>query len=133
MFKQAFRLAFVALIWKQYKALIVSTLILFFYIFLIGNIHDDYLAHLKLQDNSASTGLSFILKWSAYAGGLILYFVFHWWRGRNQAKTEQSGQSENSIQERSKAIASIEEDPFAEIRERENLRSRADFLMDDKD
>ena len=133
MFKQAFRLAFVALIWKQYKALIVSTLLLFFYIFLVGNIHDDYLAHLKLQDSTASTGMSFILKWGAYAGGLVLYFIFHWWRGRFREPDEQIGESKSSPRKNPKPMVSIEDDPSAEIRERDNLRSRADFLMEDKD
>lgn len=128
MFKQAFRLAFVAIIWKQYKALIVSTFLLFFYIFLVGNIHDDYLAHLKLQDSSASTGMSFILKWGAYTGGVALYFLLHWFRGRSGGVK----QSESQDSELAPPV-STKDDPFAAIRERKTLRSRADFMMENED
>jgi len=122
MFKQAFRLAFVALIWKQYKSVIISTILLFAYLFLISNVHGDYLEHLKLQDQSQTSGLSFVYKWLAYAAGIALYFLFHWWRA-----------SRKSIKPKSDKVASSEvlddeDDPFAQIRQRKQLRSRADFL-----
>ena len=56
-FKQIFRIAFVALIWKQYKALIVSTLLLIAFLLLISNVHDDYLTHSQLQNDAADAGI----------------------------------------------------------------------------
>ena len=126
MFKQAFRFAFIALIWKQYKSLIISTLMLFAYVFLISNVHSDYLSHLQLQQKSDSSGLSFLYKWLAYATGISAYFMFHWWR----SKPKKSNNKEKIMAELESL--NTDDDPFANIRKRRNLRSRADFI-DGKD
>ncbi len=125
-FKQAFRIAFVTLIWKQYKAVIISTLLLFAFFFIVSSVHNDYLTATAQENRDRIT---FIYKWAAYAIGVIAYFAFHMIRGRMQpkkkgmkAKIEQSKQDENTGQ-----------DPFAAIRERKKLRSRAEFLMDEND
>ncbi len=127
-FKQVFRVAFVALIWKQYKALIISTLLLIAFILLVGNVHEDYLTHSQLQEDSAGNGLSFIYKWIAYAFGVGAYFLFHFLRGLRPTK--------QTLKEKAKeaniSAKDDNEDPFAAIRERKRLRSRADFL-DGKD
>ena len=131
MFKQAFRFAFVALIWKQYKATIVSTLLLFAYLFLISNLHNDYLNHLELQQQSTSSGLSFIYKWIAYLVGISIYFLFHWWRSKtaNDKKSKKKFYNKkNTEQNVIKKDIDADDDPFAKIRERKELRSRADFL-----
>lgn len=127
-FKQAFRFAFVALIWKQYKQVIVSTLLLFFFLFLVGNIHSDFLEHAKIQKTGISTASSFIYKWLAYAAGVLIYFAYHYFRGSNKRK-------QKSIKEKLAdpvPEAGDDDDPFAEIRTRKTLRGRADFLMEDK-
>ena len=128
-FKQVFRFAFVALIWKQYKASIVSTVILFAYLYLVGSLHADFLEHSRLNDDKQNLGLSFVYKWAAFAFGLIVYFAYHYWRPRekNLAKEKQR-QLEKELDE-----LSPEDDPFAEIRARKKLRSRADFLIDKQD
>ncbi len=123
-FKQAFRLAFVALIWKQYKAVIISTLLLFIYLFLVSSIHSDFLTHTELQNDASSSGLSFVYKWLAFALGVAVYFLFHFLRGRKASKKTAEPASKNV----SATSDSDEDDPFASIRERKELRSRADFL-----
>ena len=124
-FKQAFRIAFIALIWKQYKHIIVSTLLLFAYLFLVSSLHSDYLTHAELQQDASGTGISFIYKWLAFAAGIVGYFLFHWIRGRRTEKNKaikKTGSTEVAAPE------TDEDDPFAEIRKRKTLRSRADFL-----
>jgi len=123
-FKQAFRLAFVALIWKQYKAVIISTLLLFLYLFLVSNIHSDYLTHAELQQDASGSGLSFVYKWLAFAIGVLAYFLYHFLRGKKKVSKKPSSSS-TSV---SSQDSSDEEDPFAAIRERKELRSRADFI-----
>jgi hypothetical protein len=129
MFKQVFRLAFVTVIWKQYKQVIVSTLLLFTFIFLVSNIHADYLTHTEMQKDTTGTGLSFIAKWLAYAVGIGLYFFYHTIRGRNKnAKPSKKSKPSSKRSVATLEPESLEDDPFAEIRQRKTLRSRADFL-----
>jgi len=54
-FKQIFRVAFIALIWKQYKGLIISTAILIAFLLLVGSVHSDYLTHRQLQNDMSSS------------------------------------------------------------------------------
>ena len=131
MFKQVFRLAFVTVIWKQYKQVIVSTLLLFLFIFLVSNIHADFLTHTEMQKDTTGTGLSFIAKWLAYAVGVGLYFAYHAVRGRD--KNSSSKQNSKHKPTTKHGLTTVEsdspdDDPFAEIRKRKTLRSRADFL-----
>ena len=123
-FKQIFRIAFIALIWKQYKALIISTLLLIACLLLISNVHDDYLTHSQLQNDASDAGLSFIYKWLAYALVVGAYFVFHFLRGLRPSKQN----LEDKAKEANIIAKTDSDDPFAAIRERKKLRSRADFL-----
>jgi len=124
LFKQIFRIAFVALIWKQYKGLIISSALLIVYLILVGSIHDDYLTHSQLQKDTASSGMSFIYKWIAYAAGIILYFGFHAIRATRAPKEDLSEKAKQA----NKDAKTDPKDPFAAIRKREKLRSRADFI-----
>lgn len=128
-FKQIFRVAFVTLIWKQYKHVIISTLLLFGFLYLIGSLHADFLQHAQINGDKTNTGISFIYKWSAFAGGLLIYFAYHYFRPRkkNDEKTKQQKL------EKELAELSDDEDPFAAIRARDKLRGRADFIMEDKE
>ena len=124
-FKQAFRVAFVALIWKQYKAVIISTLLLFAFIFVVGSIHEDYSTAVGPENIDQKT---FIYKWLAYIVGIATYLGLHALRARVKPKNLTD---KEKIQE-SKELETVGDDPFAQIRERKKLRSRADFLMEDQ-
>ncbi len=123
-FKQAFRVAFVALIWKQYKASIISTLLLIAFLLIVSNVHQDYLAALPAEEVDP---LTFVYKWLAYAGGIVIFILFHVLRARIKPEKEST---KDKIAE-SKELTNTDDDPFAQIRARDKLRSRADFLMDD--
>lgn len=125
-FKQIFRVAFVALVWKQYKAVIVSTLLLFLYLYLVGSVHADFLEHARLNSDKANLGLSFIYKWAAFGCGVVGYFAYHYFRPKpKDVSKERQKQIEQELAE-----LDDEDDPFAAIRKRKTLRSRADFLME---
>ena len=125
-FKQAFRVAFIALIWKQYKASIVSTLLLIAFLFVVSNIHADYLAAVGAEN---ADRLSFVYKWLAYSFAILIYIAFHLVRGR----IKPTDVSDREKIQQSKELENTGDDPFAAIRERQTLRSRADFLMDKDD
>lgn len=126
-FKQIFRVAFVALIWKQYKGLIISTVLLVAYLFLVGSVHQDYLTHSQLQKDTSGSGLSFIYKWAAYTAGILFYFGFHALRKTRPAKESLSAKAQKANKEAKNDLS----DPFSAIREKEKLRSRADFIEQD--
>jgi len=126
-FKQVFRIAFVTLIWKQYKSVIISTLLLFGYLFIVSSVHADYLTHSELQNDTSGSGLSFLYKWLAFASGILAYFLFHYFRGRSAKQTTKSVNVATKSKNGSTPTTD-ENDPFANIRERKKLRSRADFL-----
>ncbi|MFQ3245544.1 MAG: hypothetical protein ACJAYF_000209 [Arenicella sp.] len=123
-FKQVFRVAFVTLIWKQYKALIVSTFLLIAYLLLVGSVHSDYLTHSQLQKDTSASGMSFIYKWAAYTAGIVLYFGFHALRSSRPKKQDLAQKAKQA----NKTAKHDLEDPFAAIREKDKLRSRADFI-----
>lgn len=127
-FKQIFRVAFVALIWKQYKGLIISSLLLVAYLLLVGSIHQDYLTHSQLQKDTTGSGMSFVYKWLAYAIGIALYFGFHALRRPRAAKEDLSEKAKQANKDAKNDL----DDPFAAIRDRDKLRSRADFIEQEK-
>ena len=130
-FKQVFRIAFIALIWKQYKAWIVSTVLLFTSLYLIGQVHADFLQHWKIQDDNSHTGQSFIIKWLAYIVTISLYCLFHFFRPK---KSSASDKKKDKAQQK-KLKTELENlpsdaDPFSSIRKRKKLRSRSDFILE---
>lgn len=119
MFKQITRFAVVALVWKQYKRAIVSTVLLFAFLYMVGTLHEDYLAYAKLNA-SAAVGLSFAIKWGAMLMGVMLFLLYHFYLRRSKPpKKPPTAPPLNSA-----------DDPFAAIRQRKKLRSKADMLVE---
>ena len=121
MFKQVFRLTFITFVWKQYKRAIVSTILLFGYLYLVGSIHDDYLSYAKLEQG-ADVGASFIVKWSALIFGVLIFFAYHFLR-RSQA----AGNKDDTAK---LTETDDDNDPFAQLRKRKKLRSKAEMIID---
>lgn len=136
MFKQIFRIAFVNLIWKQYKAIIISTVVLFAYLWLIGSVHSDYLSYAKLQADKSLAGRSFLLKWAALSSGVLLYIAYHVLRGsrrkRNATAAKSNALSGTLVNRTSEETNSNSPDPFAAIRSKKKLRTRAEIALDRK-
>ena len=126
MIKNIIQLTVLGVVWKRYKSVIISTLLLFVYFWLIGMLHDDYLSYTELNQDPAHLGLSYIVKWLAFFIGVMVYLWFHIFFPRLKKP-----RSTPTIQkEASKPLNPTETDPFAEIRQRKKLRSRADFIID---
>jgi len=129
-FKQVFRIAFITFIWKQYKTWIVSSILLLTCLYLIAQIHTDFLHHWELQQDNSQTGKSFIIKWLAYIGSISLYCLYHFFRPKRKPlpndKKNKDQQKELNAQLKS---LSADKDPFASIRARKTLRNRSDFIL----
>lgn len=124
MFKQAFRLTFVVVIWKQYKRAIVSTALLFAYLWFVGFAHSEYLSFAELQPEETSIALSFFVKWFALILGVALYMGFHFFTKTPNKK------SKGNERAKLNAPSTDEPDPFEQIRHKEKLRSRAEIIID---
>ncbi len=130
-FKQAFRIAFVTFIWKQYKAWIVSTIILLTCILVIGEIHADLLQVWALNKHTSLTSSSLLYKWLAYIGCIAIYCFYHYFRPK-KSKAVKNKENLNKIKKELSRLSG-DEDPFNAIRSRDKLRSRSDFLLERKD
>ena len=130
-FKQVFRLAFVTFIWKQYKAWIVSTVTLLACLFIIGQIHADLLQVWQLNQDTSHTSVSLLYKWAAYIGCILIYACYHIFRPKKPSKDpkKMAKEEQKSLQKELSELPS-NEDPFNQIRQRDKLRSRSDFLLD---
>lgn len=129
-FKQVFRIAFVALIWKQYKAWIISTVLLLLSLYLVSQIHADFLHHWQLQDDNSQTGLSFLYKWLAYIGSISLYCLYHFFRPKKKADEKKQNKEKQTALKKELENLSDDDDPFNAIRNRKKLRSRSDFILE---
>lgn len=138
MFKQIFRITFVTLFWKQYKSVIVSTALLFAFLWLVGNVHQDYLVYAAEQNDEGLVGRSFLYKWLALVSGVLLYLGYHWLRSTS-SKTVKEVQPKNGYFTKGNSSNGKNhllpdndqgDDPFAELRNKDKLRSRAEILVD---
>ena len=138
MFKQIFRITFVTLVWKQYKSAIVSTLLLFAFLWLAGNVHEDYLVYAAEQNDEGLVGRSFLYKWIALVSGVLIYLSYHWLRSASSKTVKESRPNNGYFSKgsgsngKTNSLADNDQgdDPFAELRNKDKLRSRAEILVD---
>ncbi len=135
MFKQLFRLTVITYVWKRYKAIIVSTVILFVFFWLVGQLHQDYLSYGDLNKDTQHFGLSFVIKWAAFITGFIIYVLFNSWQGKRARRTKDLPQDVVST---AKLTSDAPDegvkanDPFHDIRQKDKLRSKADMIIEKK-
>lgn len=116
--------------------MILSALVLFAYFWVVDMIHEDYLNYLDLRGESTSAGLSFLVKWLAFALGITIYWMFNSYaRKKYDKKSGQltdTGASRNKPGKSSNGGTGMEgrDDPFDEIRRKGRLRSRGDLIID---
>ena len=102
---------------------------LFFYLWLVGSIHRDYLSYAELQADQSLAGTSFVYKWAALISGVIVYLAYHTIRRRSSFNSKKK--PVNNLDPRStEQTNTAGPDPFAEIRLKEKLRSRAEMMID---
>jgi uncharacterized membrane-anchored protein YitT (DUF2179 family) len=148
------------LLWRKYKFFILSLILLIAFIFVVGQVHVDYLRFNDRQDNPTNIGLSFAVKWAVWAVSIIVFLVSNhvfnkYKKQQKQLESEQSNsalskimkwkvsfgsneQSEKSTassqnQPNRQSTSSTEKvDPFDAIRKKDKLRSYADVIIEHK-
>ena len=126
MLKNLVQLTLVGVVWRRYKNVIVSTLILFVYFWLIGKLHQDYVNYSELNKDHAYLAFSFIIKWCAFILGMVIYLLFNSFFPRSKKPVQTISIKGQEIAPEQRTLP----DPFADIRQREKLRSRADFIIE---
>ncbi len=147
MIKNLFRITLASYIWKQYKAIIISTLILFVYFWLVGKLHADFISYSELNNDKRYIGASFIVKWLLFIFGVIFYFFvnvrYSDSKGNKQGKEDKYGKENpessintfginknNSPDLQSNTKSPTSKDPFEEIRRKNKLKSSADIIIE---
>lgn len=142
------------LLWRRYKFMIVSLIILIACIFIVGQIHDDYLAYAQTSGEAVSVGASFIVKWLIWIVGFALFIFANHLANRRKEKQAvndtanksllgilgqkfakvKTGGDEVSVKPKAKPKAletsDSKVDPFDALRSKDKLRSYADLLID---
>ncbi len=129
MIKQVLRLTVVAWVWKKYSSLIISTLILFGFFWLVNLIHQDYLTYAEHQQ--LPVGSSFIIKWLALTLGSAVYF----WKVRFKTvaapeESEKPKKQQVRLPSGNDGSKKVNPDAFEELRYKSKLRSKADIIID---
>ncbi|WP_020207581.1 hypothetical protein [Gilvimarinus chinensis] len=137
MFRFFAKSAIATLIWKRYHRVILATLALLLGYFLISMIHGDYVDYAQGAQDTKLLWLSYIAKWT----GLIVitalyYFYLKLVLAPKEVKAPQANTSRQKHPHKQKQhngpTPSIEpeHDPFANIRQKEKLKSRGDIALD---
>jgi hypothetical protein len=137
MFRFLAKSALATVIWKRYRRPLGSTLALLVSYFFIAMVHSDYVAWATTTAEHEHLWASFVVKWLALIGVTLLYYWFNSRAlSRHNAHTEtRTERQANTHAKRASAPADSHKpatgpDPFAEIRRKDKLRSRADIAMD---
>lgn len=134
MFRFLAKSALATVVWKRYRRPIGSTIALLISYFFIAMVHSDYVAWATTTAEHGHLWASFIVKWVALIGVSALYY---WFNTRNLAPANnapETGPDKKSKSRRKPAPEtpdfSAGPDPFADIRNKDKLRSRADIAME---
>ena len=137
------------LLWRRYKLLIVSLVVLITSIFIIGKVHSDYLAYVQTQQTPVNVGWSFAVKWGAWLFVLLLFLLVNHLANKQKDKQAVQDKPNNTLSaiivdkfkgkkesiqtppqtSQNSTANNQENDPFAQLREKDKLRSYADLLI----
>jgi hypothetical protein len=85
------------LLWRKYKFFILSLILLIAFIFVVGQVHQDYLRYNELQDTPTNIGLSFAVKWVIWAASITLFLVAnHYFNQYKRKQKELASEQSNS-------------------------------------
>lgn len=148
------------LLWRKYKFFIISLILLVAFIFVVGQVHDDYLRYNELQENPTNIGLSFAVKWAIWALSIGVFLTSNHlfnkykkqqkqieseqsnsalkkiirWKASLSSDSQSSSDKATSAERETKSVSKNKstEDPFASIRKKKKLRSYADVIIEQK-
>lgn len=129
MIKNLLQLTLLSFIWKRYRNVIISTLVLFVFFWLVGMLHDDYVNYSRLNDDRQYLALSFFIKWLSFLIGVFIYLIYN---ARFSLRVSSDQASNKALSRKDKKHGThqtVQADPFEKIRQQDKLRSKADFVI----
>lgn len=135
MFNQLLKWTLVISIWRKYKKHIGITIILILALFLTSLVHQDFVNY-SLVSNNNSLGLSYLVKWLVYVALVSVYWFSVGKINRNASKDSDLHKKMKASKQRTAKSAPAESkgedtpDPFASIRGKKTLRSKADIALE---
>jgi len=132
MLNNILRLTFVVYIWKRYKFLIVSTVVLLAFFWIVGMVHSDYLQYAEINDDREYLVLSFVAKWLLFVAGVGAYLVMNIRVHRKSNDKDDGLPQVNSDSGVSEGNNHKTADPFEHVRKKDKLMSKADRVIEDK-
>ena len=132
MINQLLRLSFITFIWKRYKALIISTLLLLLFFWIVALVHQDYSQYAQLNEDKQYLGLSFLLKWLFYGLAVSGYIYYNWLAGSTKPQQPNSPSTTTKEASSRAPLDSNKNDPFEHLRNKKQLKSKADQVIDKK-
>jgi hypothetical protein len=87
------------LLWRKYKFFLLSLIVLIAFIFVVGQVHQDYLRYNELQGLPSNIGLSFAIKWLIWVASIVLFWVSNHYfnQYKRQLKELESEQSNSAL------------------------------------
>ncbi len=125
---------FVAL-WRRYGKLLRIFPVIVVLVFLISMLHGDYVQYVQVSDDASFLPWSFLIKWL-----LILLVLGAYWRfavsviqgdkasGKRKVKNDNANLNSGNIGQK----GNTEQDPFRNIREKKELRTKAEVVLKKK-
>ncbi|AWL10921.1 hypothetical protein HMF8227_00424 [Saliniradius amylolyticus] len=135
MFKPVLRLTLITFVWRRYKRNILITLAAFIATVLVTIIHSDYLAYLNQTGQTANIGWSFVVKWLLYLLIIALWIAtlsLHKTSRSTTFKRPSHSEIRDTASRRKEKGPSQGDDPFAHIRNKKQLHSRGDQVIEHK-
>lgn len=149
MIKQFVRLAIVATVWRRYKSGIISVAALLLFWFVVSFFHGEYISYAEATGERQFLAISFFIKWGLGSLALSAFVLFHLKAFRKSPETKERSQAEAQKPKPKVQKAKKEpevppapkpgdedykaaEDPFAALRDKPKLRSRADVELSKK-
>lgn len=143
------------LLWRKYKFLIVSLIVLVVFNIVVGRIHNDYLSYVESTGDIPNVGLSFVVKWALWIIAVLVFWALNHWvnkkkeqkdllKAKNKSfsnivaskfrKTDTASEQTSGVgANESKVDTKNERDPFAHIRSKDKLDSYADMVIKNVD
>jgi len=135
MLQRLFTWTIIAAIWKRYGRALKLLPVILVGVFIISLVHDDYVRYAEVSNDRSLLHWSFLIKWF-----LILAVVVWYWQfaksvissKKNRAKNNSTFKNESMFGKKSDVDVEVDSapDPFAEIRNKKRLRSKADIVIE---
>ena len=106
-----------AALWRNYKFMIISVLVLIASVFVVGLIHDDYLqwAQYQLTQSNGSVpvsiGWSFVVKYVVYIAAIVMCFYANKWVNNKKAMQKAEAGEDNTVLKRILSFKRKVQDP----------------------